>query len=92
MIWQYVYIIGLCGRKSHIKQRKVQKLDKSRITPLEPKYHICVLTSSIYEFLDQAQKYKQSDFLYLTLQPPNYVIGIFTHLKLCLGDEIHNFK
>ena len=27
-----------------------------------------------------------------TLQPPNYSIGIFTHLKLCLADAIHNFK
>ena len=28
----------------------------------------------------------------LTLQPPNYLIGIFIHLKLCLADAIHNFK
>ena len=28
----------------------------------------------------------------LTLQPPDYSIGIFTHLKLCLADAIHNFK
>ena len=28
----------------------------------------------------------------LTLYPPNYSIGIFTHLKLCLADAIHNFK
>ena len=28
----------------------------------------------------------------LTLWPPNYSIGIFTHLKLCLADAIHNFK
>ena len=28
----------------------------------------------------------------LTLQPPNYSIGIFTHMKLCLADKIHNFK
>ena len=28
----------------------------------------------------------------LTLQPPNYSIWIFTHLKLCLADAIHNFK
>ena len=28
----------------------------------------------------------------LTLQPPNYSIVIFTHLKLCLADAIHNFK
>ena len=29
---------------------------------------------------------------YLTLYPPNYSIWIFTHLKLCLADAIHNFK
>ena len=28
----------------------------------------------------------------LTLQPPIYSIWIFTHLKLCLADAIHNFK
>ena len=28
----------------------------------------------------------------LTLQPSNYSIWIFTHLKLCLADAIHNFK
>ena len=28
----------------------------------------------------------------VTLQPPNYLIWIFTHLKLCLADAIHNFK
>ena len=28
----------------------------------------------------------------LTLQPPNYSIWMFTHLKLCLADAIHNFK
>ena len=28
----------------------------------------------------------------LTLKPPNYSIWIFTHLKLCLADAIHNFK
>ena len=28
----------------------------------------------------------------LTLYPPNYAIWIFTHLKLCLADAIHNFK
>ena len=28
----------------------------------------------------------------LTLQPPNYSFWIFTHLKLCLADAIHNFK
>ena len=28
----------------------------------------------------------------LSLYPPNYLIGIFTHLKLCLADAIHNFK
>ena len=30
--------------------------------------------------------------LVLTLQPPNYSILIFFHLKLCLADAIHNFK
>ena len=29
---------------------------------------------------------------WLTLQPPNYSIWIFTHLKLCLADAIPNFK
>ena len=29
---------------------------------------------------------------FLTLSPPNYPIWIFTHLKLCLADAIHNFK
>ena len=28
----------------------------------------------------------------LTLYPPNYLIWIFTHLKLCLADAIHNFN
>ena len=28
----------------------------------------------------------------LTLWPPRYLIWIFTHLKLCLADAIHNFK
>ena len=28
----------------------------------------------------------------LTLEPPNYSIWLFTHLKLCLADAIHNFK
>ena len=28
----------------------------------------------------------------LTLYPPNYSVGIFTHLNLCLADAIHNFK
>ena len=29
---------------------------------------------------------------FLTLWPPNYSIWIFTHLKLCVADAIHNFK
>ena len=28
----------------------------------------------------------------LALLPQNYLIWIFTHLKLCLADAIHNFK
>ena len=28
----------------------------------------------------------------LTFYPPNYIIGISTHLKLCLADAIHNFQ
>ena len=28
----------------------------------------------------------------LTLWPPSYIIGISTHLRLCLADAIHNFK
>ena len=28
----------------------------------------------------------------LTLLPPSYLIEIFTHLKVCLADAIHNFK
>ena len=28
----------------------------------------------------------------LSLWPPNYLMGIFTHLKLCLADAIHNVK
>ena len=31
-------------------------------------------------------------YAHLTLSPPNYSIWIFTHLKLCLADAIHNFK
>ena len=27
-----------------------------------------------------------------TLLPPSYLFGIFTHLKLCLANAIHNFK
>ena len=34
---------------------------------------------------------KKSD-IRLTPHPPNYSIWIFTHLKLCLADAIHNFK
>ena len=30
--------------------------------------------------------------LVLNLLPPNYSIWIFTNLKLCLADAIHNFK
>ena len=30
--------------------------------------------------------------MFLTFKPPNYSIWIFTHLKLCLADAIHNFK
>ena len=26
------------------------------------------------------------------LQPPSYLLGIFTHANLCLADAIHNFK
>ena len=28
----------------------------------------------------------------LALSPPNYLILVFTHLKLCLANAIHNFK
>ena len=28
----------------------------------------------------------------MVIQQPNYLIGIFTHLKLCLADAIHNSK
>ena len=34
----------------------------------------------------------QHNNLLLTLSPPNYSIWIFTHLKLCFADAIHNFK
>ena len=34
----------------------------------------------------------QKYFSALTLYPQNYSIWIFTHLKLCLADAIHNFK
>ena len=30
--------------------------------------------------------------IWLTLQPPNYEIGIFTNLKLYLTDAMHNLK
>ena len=33
-----------------------------------------------------------SDCVPLTLWPPNYSILIFSYLKLCLADAIHNFK
>ena len=33
-----------------------------------------------------------NSILFLTFQPPNYLIGIFTRSKLCLADAIHNFK
>ena len=36
--------------------------------------------------------YDLKKFSALTLKPPNYSIGIFTHLTLCLADAIHNFK
>ena len=29
---------------------------------------------------------------YYPFKPPNYSNWIFTHLKLCLADAIHNFK
>ena len=34
-----------------------------------------------------------NDYVYsIFLYPPKYSIRIFTHLKLCLADAIHNFK
>ena len=33
-----------------------------------------------------------SAYAFLNLYPSNYSIVIFTHLKLCLADAIHNFK
>ena len=31
-------------------------------------------------------------FSVLRVKTPTYLIEIFTHLKLCLADAIHNFK
>ena len=33
-----------------------------------------------------------NDFLTLAIWPPNYLIGIFTHLQLCLADAIYNLS
>ena len=34
---------------------------------------------------------EQTNTNYANLKPPNYLIGIFTHLKWCLADAIYNF-
>ena len=42
--------------------------------------------------LDTGSMGRSSHWSTLILQPPNYSIWIFIHLKLCLADAIHNFK
>ena len=50
--------------------------------------------SSMFEIYRNNTKFDKAVLVdaQLTLQPPNYSIWIFTHLKLCLADAIHNFK
>ena len=56
---------------------------------------ICVLEHLDFRKSSHSSE-MQSDALMhcegLTLWPPNYLIWIFTQLKLCLADAIHNFK
>ena len=49
-----------------------------------PKPGLLALHGRVLEYIFYA--------VYLLLLPPNYSIKIFTHLKLCLADAIHNFK
>ena len=35
---------------------------------------------------------RKNYILIITFWPPNYLNGIFTQLKLCLANAIHNFK
>ena len=47
----------------------------------------------LIRFLISLKPYKHITLTaFLPLRPPRYLIGIFTLLKLCLGDARHNFK
>ena len=48
----------------------------------------------VTHFVHFTDEPRQNEYLnlILTFWPPNYSIWIFTHLKLCLADAIHNFK
>ena len=48
---------------------------------------LIILTPVASNMIDQESLQNRLDPL-----PPNYSILIFTHLKLCLADAIHNFK
>ena len=48
--------------------------------------------SNCYLQLHRTAMLAQQGSSILTFQPSNYSIKIFTHLKLCLADAIHNFK
>ena len=50
------------------------------------------IENKIYHILSYLIYGSYTKFSASTPQPPNYSIWIFTHLKLCLADAIHNFK
>ena len=69
--------------------------------PLPPLVSICVQVIITPTSPDDKKRVTKRlipdlvDFIFkglITLSPPNYSIWIFTHLKLCLADAIHNFK
>ena len=54
--------------------------------PNRSQYMYFVAVKGVCQYVDD------NSILFLTFQPPNYLIGIFTHMKLCLADAIHTFK
>ena len=59
---------------------------------IEHRYTMCYSTCRlVHAYRFQVKNMRVYSAL-LTLYPPNYSLWIFTHLKLCLADAIHNFK
>ena len=56
------------------------------------KYTIAIYIRSIRCFSALSKILLKIVTLILTLQPRNFSVGIFNHLKLCLADAIHNFQ